>query len=374
MPKILIVRLGAMGDVIHALPVVAALRNAMPDAHIGWAIEERWSELLCAKVFAPDAHLSDQKPLVNSIHFLNTKAWRKNIFASETRQQLSGLRHELLGQAYDIAIDLQGALKSAVITRASGARLRFGSDNPREAPAKLFYIGLPASGTHVIEQNLSLLQAAIPEVAPAPLPLAVIPSAFPLDPAAEYLMESALRSRSITKFAILNPGAGWAAKEWPAERYAEVTKELAKDGITCLVNIGPGKHDVTLAGNVKQESVGLVSGKYFLDKITDLHSGNAAWRFSCSIGHLISLTRRAALFIGGDTGPMHLAAALGVPVVAIFGPTDPARNGPYYQPHIVLRSPKSITSYSHVDTPDPGILSIREEEVTAAARKLLCDT
>jgi heptosyltransferase-1 len=154
--------------------------------------------------------------------------------------------------------------------------------------------------------------------------------------------------------ALINPGAGWGAKQWPAERYGEVARVLASDGMIPLINFGPGEEE--LANQVVAAS------------------GSKAVAISCSLGELIALTRRARLFIGGDTGPLHLAAALQVPVVAIFGPTDPARNGPYGTKSIVLRDPASRTSLSHTSAPDPGLLRITADAVIAAARTLLGDS
>jgi heptosyltransferase I len=150
---------------------------------------------------------------------------------------------------------------------------------------------------------------------------------------------------------LLNPGAGWGAKQWPAELYGEVAAQLAEDGLKVLINFGPGEED--------------------LARVVENSSGGAAETFTGSLTQLIALTRRARLFIGGDTGPMHLAAALRVPVVAIFGPTDPARNGPFATRRIVLRSPASTTSYSHTFQPDESLLEITAAQVVAAARQLL---
>jgi heptosyltransferase-1 len=152
-------------------------------------------------------------------------------------------------------------------------------------------------------------------------------------------------------FAILSPGAGWGAKQWPAERYGLVARELASHGVRSLINYGPGEEE--LAAAVESASEG------------------AARKISCSISELIALTRRARLFIGGDTGPMHLAAALEVPVVAIFGPTNPARNGPFGTRSIVLRSPSSLTSHARRSEPESGLLEITTGDVVGAARQLL---
>ena len=135
------------------------------------------------------------------------------------------------------------------------------------------------------------------------------PVELPRDHAAEQECDRRLKAKGTQEFVLLNPGAGWGAKQWPAERYGQVAKQLAENGLKSLINVGPGEED--LADALKAAS------------------GGTAETFTGSLTQLIALTRRARLFIGGDTGPMHLAAALGVPVVAIFGPTDPARNGPF---------------------------------------------
>jgi heptosyltransferase I len=200
-----------------------------------------------------------------------------------------------------------------------------------------------ADGSHVVEQNLSLSEA----VARRPLEMQKIE--FPRDDAVEKQCE--VRLRQIGDFVLLNPGAGWGAKQWPAERYGEVAARLAEDGVKSLINFGPGEESLTRA--VESASKGTAQG------------------IACSLTELIAITRRARLFIGGDTGPMHLAAALGIPVVAIFGPTNPARNGPFETRRIVLRSPGSLTSHSRRAQPDPGMLEISSDQVVAAARKLL---
>jgi heptosyltransferase-1 len=172
---------------------------------------------------------------------------------------------------------------------------------------------------------------------------------FPRDDAIEK--QNGARLQQGGEFALMNPGAGWGAKRWPAERYGEVARRLAEDGLKSLINFGPGEESLMKA----VESAG----------------AGAAKGIACSLTELIALTRHARIFIGGDTGPMHLAAALGVPVVAIFGPTNPARNGPFGTRSIVLRSPISPTTHSRSAQPDPGMMEISADEVLAAARKLL---
>jgi heptosyltransferase-1 len=152
-------------------------------------------------------------------------------------------------------------------------------------------------------------------------------------------------------FALLNPGAGWGSKQWPAERYAKVARVLGQDGLRSLVNFGPGEE--TLAKIVEEEATPYAIAAQF------------------TISELIAVTRRASLFIGGDTGPLHLAAALKVPVVALFGPTDPARTGPYGTRSVVLRDPSSITSHKRNRETEPGLLNISADQVIAAARELL---
>jgi heptosyltransferase-1 len=343
MGKILIVRLSAMGDILNSLPVAAALLQAYPNATIDWVIEERWLELLRARGTAANGPRSPQKPLVNSIFTVNTRKWRHRPLSTETRHQILELRHNLRESHYTSVIDVQGAIRSAVIARMSSCPRVLGFEKPREGPAKYLYTNrVKAQGTHIVEQNVSLASLPVPQRNPEILPC---------DPAAESWCEAELKKFNSNKFAILNPGAGWGAKEWPPERYGEIACELAKDGISSVLNIGPNEDDLA-------------------EKVESISNGSTH-RVSCSIGELIALMRRASLFIGGDTGPMHLANLLGIPVLAIFGPTNPARNGPYYQRFIVLRHEDSHTSYSHHDREHAGLMSITAPEVTAAARKLL---
>jgi len=347
--SLLIVRLGSMGDIIHTLPAASALRFALPDATIGWLVEEHWVELLCALSEPRMGPRSPRRPLVDRIHVVDTKRWRKNLFSTHTWERLAAALSELKAQHYEVAVDFQGAARSAILARCSGAPVIYGFRQPRENVATMLYTRqVAAEGVHVVEQNLSLARAV----------LASLPDSskieFPLDQNAENQCDAWLRSESIGDFVLMNPGAGWGAKQWPSERYGEVAKGLAEFGLRTVVNVGPGEEK--LSEDVETASKG------------------AAVSIGCSLAELIALTRKAKLFVGGDTGPMHLAAALGIPVVTVFGPTNPARNGPFGSGSIVLRSSISTTSHSRRSQPDPGLLEIRAEEVLAAARKLLRET
>jgi lipopolysaccharide heptosyltransferase I len=352
MVKILIVRLGALGDILHALPAVTAIRAALPQATLGWVLEENWSELLTApgEKFPSDA-TSPQKPVVNLIHTVDTRRWRRHIFEAKTLKEVRGNVGRLRRAGYEIALDFQGNIKSALSAKASGAAEIAGFADPRESAARFFYRRkFVRAGEHVIEQNLALANHALqPYLGGKQLKL--LAPQLPCDPAAEAWAQAELGRLGVASFAMLTPGAGWGGKKWPAERFGAVARALAAHNLRTLVNTGPGEE--ALANAVMEAS------------------GGSAVSVGCSIAQLIALTRRARIFIGGDTGPLHLAAALGIPVVAIFGPTDPARTGPYGTHAIALRHPDSETTFSHHRQPDGGLLKISAEEVVSAARHLL---
>lgn len=344
--RLLIVRLGSMGDIIHTLPAAIAVRQAFPDATLGWIVEERWAELLCAAFEPRSGPRSPRRPIADKIHTVDTKQWRSSLLSLQTWERMAAALSELRAPQYQIAIDFQGAVRSAILARWSGAPQTCGFRQPRENVASMLYTHqVEAVGTHIVEQNISLAEAVAGHLSGVPQ------VEFPCDPTAEKKMEDWLRSKDIRDFILLNPGAGWGAKQWPAQRYGEVAESLANDGVRSLINFGPGEEE--------------------LARTAEDASSGAAMSIKCSLAELIALTRRARLFIGGDTGPMHLAAALNVPVVAIFGPTDPRRNGPFGTRCRVLRSGSSLTSFSHRPETDPGLLQIMAEHVVAAARQLM---
>jgi lipopolysaccharide heptosyltransferase I len=352
MAKILIVRLGSMGDILHALPTVTGIRAALPNATIGWLVEERWSELLTAQGRkASPSIVSPKKPLLNHVHTIDTRRWRKHFFRASASAEILGAIKRVRKMNYDIALDFQGAIKSGVMARLAGASNLAGFVDPREPAARFFYRQrFGRQGEHVIEQNHAMAaQALKPLLGDNTLQLPA--PQLPLDATAEAWADAEIARLGIASFAIMNPGAGWGAKQWPAERFGEVAKALAAHNIKTLVNTGEGEEQLACA---------VVAS-----------SGGQAFEMRCTIGQLIALTRRARLFVGGDTGPLHLAAALGIPVVALFGPTHPARTGPFGTRAIALRHPESETTFSHHRETEAGLLKISADEVISAARHLL---
>ena len=333
--RVLIMRLGAMGDILHALPAVAALRQAHPRLYLGWAVEPRWRALLEAGA---------DRPLVDQIHLVNAKEWARAPLQRETLHQIAGLRSSLRAEGYEVCIDLQGAVRSALAGRLAGAARMVGEDQPREWAARwLFGERVKTSGVHVIEQAVEVCAAAAGETLAAILP------PLPVEPEAERWAEEVLRNAR--RPVLISPGAGWGAKRWPAERYGAVAGVLSRQGCTVLVNAGP--QEQAIAAEVVDASGGVARAPEF------------------TLERLIALTRRLCLVIAGDTGPLHLACALGKPVVGIYGPTDPARNGPFGVPFRVLRHPESKRDHTRHAEPEAGLLTITPEQVTAAAAELL---
>jgi heptosyltransferase-1 len=300
--RILLVRLGALGDIIHAIPVAAALRRAFPAARIDWLVAAKHREIL------------DLVPVID-----RRLVWSGTVFRamdSSGRGNLSpalaGIR-ELRRSRYDVAIDMQGLLKSAIIARASGARrvVGFASTYLRERLARPFYTDAfdpgcgdiydPRETRHVVQINLGLLE---------PLGLTVVRPEFPIDRVDSEIARR-IADRTAGRYAILNPGAAWPNKRWPPPRFGAVAAALhARHGLASVVTWGPGEQSIA------QETVSASSGAAMLTPPT-------------SVGDLVALARGASLMISGDTGPTHIATALGTPIVGIYGPTRPSRNGPW---------------------------------------------
>jgi heptosyltransferase I len=354
--RVLIVRIGAMGDVLHAMPAVAALRAAHPEWFIGWAIEPRWSDLL--QITGDPEDLSQgvgpalgglvgrglpARGLVDRWYRAAAGEWKKRPAAAGTLADIRALGRVLRADRFDVCVDMQGSLKSAVVGRMAGATVFVGPDAPRERLARRLYgQRVEVTARHMVPQGCELLGAAVGEVLqPVQVPL-------PMDTEAEIWADEVVGRE---RFCLISAGGGWGAKVWPAERFGKVAAWLGVAGVRTVVNAPPG-------GSVESDAAVAASEGY-------------ARAAPCSVRQLIALTRRAAVVIASDTGPLHLAAALERPVVAVFGPTDPARNGPFGTRARVLRDAGSVTSYKHLREVDEGMLRVEVGEVVTAALEML---
>jgi heptosyltransferase-1 len=343
-----------MGDILHALPAVTALRQIHPGWVIDWVVEPGWRALLAAdggggpSSSANPGERSPARPVVDRLHPAPTKAWRKSPLNWETLHQIRGLRQALKAGEYDTVIDFQGAIRSAVVGRMAGCQRLIGEAEPRERVARwLFTERVVTLGAHVIEQDLQLASAVAGD------DLKSMPPQLPLDSVAAAWADRILPGGIGNSAVLINPGAGWGAKRWPVERYAAVAMALIDRGMRVVVNAGPGEEP--LAASIVTAT------------------GGRAEAIVPTLGQLIEVTRRIALCVAGDTGPLHLACALQRPVVGIYGPTDPSRNGPFGTRFRVLRSPESRRDHTRHAAPEAGLLTIQPEDVLMAADALLAE-
>ena len=294
-PRFLVVRLGSLGDVIHGIPAAAALRVRFPHARIDWLVDPRYVELL------------DLVECIDSPIALDPRDLR--IGGGHGWSVLKGLR----AAHYDAVVDLQGLLKSAVLGRLAGATRTIGAPwaHLREPLARLFYTDAPDPGAapHVIDKNLGLL---------GPLDVTDRTVHFPIRIPRTDTVTSVVDRFGPDGYAILNPGAAWPNKRWPAARFGAVAASIRREhGWRSVVLWGPG--DQELAASVAAASQG-ASEVAPPTTITDI----------------VGIARAARLMVSGDTGPIHIAGAVGTPLVALFGPTSPERNGPWAARDVTL--------------------------------------
>jgi heptosyltransferase-1 len=315
--RILIVKLSSIGDVVHTLPAAATLRRGFPEAHIAWAVERRAGAIL------QDSHIIDDLIEVDS------RAWRKHWLSAGTLRDISSTLRSLKGSSsggeserFDVAVDFQGLIKSGLLAFASRSprRIGFETGELREGASRLFLTEQVETTQlkHVIDKNLALAHRILADYSGH---YTVTADAvedrphtyeFPISVTAEdeEFAEQAVDGGK-SPFAIINPGGGWTTKLWAPERFGQVADWLNRErGIKSIVTFGPGEE--RLAQLVATAS----------------RSGGATPQPS-TLKQFVALARRAELFIGGDTGPLHLAAACGTPIVGIYGPTAPERNGPF---------------------------------------------
>ncbi len=325
--KFLVVRLGSLGDIVHTFPAVAALRESFPLAKIVWLTHARWHCLVATS------------GLASEIWDVETRS-----FAS-VRQALSKISRE----KFSAAIDYQGLWKSAALPFLARVprRIGYSSIAVREAGVPLLYTDrIDGYAAHVAEKNGELSLAA-----GAAKPVGAFTLAIPA--AAKASVEDLLRGTGIQKYIVLSPGGGWASKCWPEERFGELARRLFDErGMSSVINYGPGEEGLA-------------------HRVVDVAGPAAAFPYGGSFGELMAVLQGAECVVASDTGPLHLADALGARVVAIFGPTDPARNGPYLGQQAagkatVLRVKNVVPTYKREDVPHPSLLQISVDDVFSA--------
>ncbi len=301
--RLLVIRLSSIGDIVHALPAVAALGESFPQLEIHWLVETRYASLLAGN------------PYVRRILPLDTLSWRGGLPPLAVLEDMAGTLRGLRGSAYQTAVDFQGLWKSALLAFLAGAKQRVGLAGPwmREPSAAVLYTQRVAAAgrKHVVEQSLALAEHLGARVGRWQFPL-------PCTAADDRYVDEQLASLDARDFIILNPGGGWKAKRWAPENYARLLHHLESRLDYKFLLTGSPDEARSIA------------------EIISRAEARRAFYFPSSVVQFIALARRARLFLGGDTGPMHLAAAVGTPLVAIHGPTDPARNGPFHAADIAL--------------------------------------
>jgi heptosyltransferase-1 len=284
MMRVLIVRLGALGDIVHAIPAVAAIRQAFPDAGIDWLVDRKHRDIVDLVTVVDRVIAIDSNSLAG---------WSEAV--------------RLIRQTtYSAAIDLQGLLKSAVFARASGADrvIGFSMYHLREKTARAFYsTTADPDEEHIILKNLRLLRAIEIDSTEIVFPLRI--------PESEALQQLRARISTDRPLALINPGAAWPNKRWPVERFGGLASFIRDEcGMAPVVLWGPAEESVA-------------------DGVVAASRGAAVRAPATRVTDIVAFARAASVFISGDTGPLHLAAAVGTPLVALFGPTNPARNGPF---------------------------------------------
>lgn len=328
-PRFLVVRLGSLGDIVHTFPAVAALRASFPHAEIVWLTHPRWIGLVASSALA-------------------TEIWPVN---SRDLSSVRAVLAKIRSQAWTAAIDYQGLWKSSLLPFLGGVskRIGFSSATIREFGVPILYSDrVNAKSAHIADQNgeLSLHAGAINPVARIQLQVK--------DTDRERVRAD-LTAAGIQQYIVLSPGGGWRSKCWPAERFGTLCKKIHESlNLRCVINYGPGEESLAAAAKSA--------------------SGNAnPIVYDGELGQLMALLQGAQLIVGGDTGPLHLAIALGTKAVAIFGPTNPARNGPYPPQPFVLRDPQAETTHKRGTETSPSLLNISVDQVFDAVRQRLGD-
>jgi len=335
-PKFLAVRLSSLGDIVHTFPAVAGLRESFPASEIVWVTHPRWRLLV------------ESSGLASEIWTVENRS------PASLREVIRRIRKT----KFDTAIDYQGLWKSAALAFLGNVphRIGFSSDTIREYGVSILYTDrVRCAETHIARQNGELSQRAGARIGTAGITLVV-------SPADESSARQYLQGHRVKSYVVLSAGGGWRSKCWPPDRFGALCRKIRESlEISCVINYGPAE-------------------EHLAAEVHDASAGADPFLYNGELGPLMALLRNSICIVGGDTGPLHLAVALGTPAVALFGPTDPARNGPYrgdassgeVSPRdIVLRSPNAITTYKRGDQPDPSMLEIEVDAVFDAVCRLV---
>ena len=347
-PRFLIVRLGSLGDIVHTFPAVSALRQTFPGSQITWLTHPRWESLVASSGLATE------------------------IWATETRSlsSIRGITARIRKEKFSTAIDYQGLWKSAGLPLFGGIprRIGFSSETIREWGVPILYTDrVRCQTTHIAEQNGELSQRAGASGTVAPFTLQISSQD-------DAVVRQLLQDCGVERYVLLSPGGGWRSKCWPPERFGQLAQHIRNSlNLRCVLNYGPGED--------------------YLVEAIKASSGNAEpIAYSGTVEKLMALARNALCIVAGDTGPLHLAVALGTPSVSIYGPTDPRRNGPYPKftspdlagantahretcgrdtRNIALRADSAVRDHSRIDETDPAILKISVPHVISAVQQLI---
>src|SRR5262252_71641 len=295
--RFLVVKFGSLGDIVHCLPSVAQLRRAFPEAEIDWLIERK--NKIVVELSGLDVRVVP----------IDTYQWR-NSPGIGSAKEIAEFVWALSTDGYDCTIDFQGLLKSAFFAYLSGAPMRIGweRDFLKESVSRFFYTDVVTpKRIHIIDQQMELLR-----------PLGIDPDWYievPLRARSEAKRSVERKLAGLTDYVVINPGGNWPTKCWDPEKYGELAARLTNDGLPVVVTSGPGEEHLVRSLREKAPVVREIA---------------------TTLEELVALCETARLFVGGDTGPMHFAAAVGTPIVAIFGPTSSDRNGPFRREDIVV--------------------------------------
>ena len=325
-PSFLVVRLGSLGDIVHAFPAVSGLRESFPKQPIVWLTHPKWKSLV------------------------ETSSLASEIWTIESRDMASvkAACRRIRSFAFQTAIDYQGLWKSAALPFLARIprRVGFASETIREFGVPILYTDrIRITSAHVVDQNAELSRRAGAQNGVAPVELTV-------DAGSRAKIGALLAQNGIGEYVVLSPGGGWRSKCWPAQRFGELARRIREQlKLRCVLNFGPGEEDLVRA-------------------LIEAAGSTSPLPVTGSLGELMALLSGTRCVVAGDTGPLHLADALRTPVVAIFGPTDPARNGPYFRTGEVLRAPNVETTYKRRDEPHPSLLQLSVDEVFAAVQRV----